>query len=236
MRLLLLAALAAVPLTALSARPAVKAPARAAVRAPVAVDWSRTIAPTPQGGMRMGNPNAPFKLIEYGSRTCPHCAAFDVEGLPTLKAGPIKSGKLSYEFRDYPVHGALDLAPILLGNCVPTARFFPVLDAMFANQNALLGNADSLTIPPNSTAVQIANLVGDKLGYVAFMKRFGMTPVQARACLSNPAAINRIAARTKFANDTFKIPATPSFILNGKLVANVYNWAALEPVLRAAGI
>ncbi len=230
MRLLLLAALA-VPL--IGAAPAAR---KAPVRAPAATDWTRTIAPTPQGGMRMGNPNAAIKLIEYGSRTCPHCAAFDAEGLPVLKAGPIKSGKLSYEFREYPVHGALDLAPILLGNCVPAARFFPVLDAMFANQNSLLANAESLTIAPGSNAVQIANTVANKLGYVAFMQKFGMNAAQAKACLSNPAAINRVAQRTKFANDAFKIAGTPTFIVSGKPAENVYNWAALQPVLAAAGL
>jgi len=232
--LLSLAALAAVPLTvSASAAPAQRA--KAPVRGPVASDWSKTVAATPQGGVRMGNPAARVKLIEYGSRTCPHCAAFDQEGLPALKAGPIKSGTLSYEFRDYPVHGALDLAPIMLGNCVPVSRFFPVLDAMFANQQALLANVNTLVVPNNATPVQVANLVGDKLGYSAFMKQFGLGPAQARACLNNPKSINIIAARTRYANTTYKIPATPTFIVNGKLADNVYDWAALQPVLAAAG-
>ena len=32
----------------------------------------------------MGNPDAKVKLVEYGSLTCPHCKAFDDEGVPTL--------------------------------------------------------------------------------------------------------------------------------------------------------
>lgn len=229
--LLILAALAVVPMTAAPAQRA-KAP----VRKPVAIDWTRTVAATPAGGIRMGNPAAPVKLIEYGSRTCPHCAAFDAEGLPVLKAGPIKSGKLSYEFRDYPVHGALDLAPIMLGNCVPVSRFFAVLDAMFANQQALLANVGTLSVPTNATPNQVANLVGDKLGYSAFMQKFGLNAAQAKACLSNPKSVAVIAQRTRFANTTFKIPATPTFIVNGKIADNVYDWAALQPVLAAAGI
>jgi hypothetical protein len=27
-------------------------------------DWTQTVAETPEGGMRMGNPNAPVKLVE----------------------------------------------------------------------------------------------------------------------------------------------------------------------------
>ena len=35
-----------------------------------------TVVRTPAGGYRQGNPDAPVKLIEYGSRTCPTCARF----------------------------------------------------------------------------------------------------------------------------------------------------------------
>lgn len=230
--LMILAALAIVPVTAAPAQRA-KAP----VRAPAAVaDWSKIVASTPAGGVRMGNPAAPVKLIEYGSRTCPHCAAFAAEGLPVLKAGPIKTGKLSYEFRDYPVHGQLDLAPIMLGNCVPVARFFPVLDAMFFGQQALLANVGTLSVPKTATPNQVAKLIGDKLGYITFMQQFGMTAAQANACLGNPKSVAIIAQRTRYANTTYKLPATPTFIVNGKVAKDVFDWAALQPVLAAAGL
>lgn len=234
--LLLLAILIAVPL---AAAPVVKkTPARAAVRPAARIDWSRTIAATPDGGVRMGNPKAAIKLVEYGSRTCPHCALFDKEGLPALTAGPIANGKLSYEFRDFPVHGALDLAPILLGQCVPAARFFSVLDQMFASQQALTANVQTVAdgIPADATPTRVATAFGTGLGYVAFMKKLGMTEVRARACLNDKAAIDRIAARAKVAGDTYKINGTPTFIVNGNVAANIYDWASLEPVLRAAGM
>ena len=36
---------------------------------------------------------------------------------------------------------------------------------------------------------------------------------------------------TKFASETVKIEGTPSFTINGKLQANVYDWKSLEPLL-----
>ena len=42
-------------------------------------DWTQTVAAT-ERGFRMGNPNAPVKLVEYASITCPHCAEFSAEG------------------------------------------------------------------------------------------------------------------------------------------------------------
>src|SRR6185312_11028676 len=51
-----------------------KAAPVAAIAAPAGQMWSDVVSATPDGGMRMGNPNAPIKVIEYGALSCPHCA------------------------------------------------------------------------------------------------------------------------------------------------------------------
>ncbi|HEX7695023.1 MAG TPA: thioredoxin domain-containing protein [Sphingomonas sp.] len=242
-RMLAAALLIAGPMTVASAAgPAAKKPAatkRATARAPARVNWVNVVAATPEGGMRMGNPNAAVKLIEYGSRTCPHCALFDKEGLPTLKAGPIAAGKLSYEFRDYPVHGALDLGPILLGRCVSAAQFFPLLDAMFVNQQSLLAKAQAVVTKlqgmPNATPNQVATTFATDLGYVAFVQRRGLPAARARACLASPAGVNRVVAMTNVAEKQFAVSGTPTFVINGTKAENVYDWAGLQPLLAAAG-
>jgi len=237
--LMVLALIAGLPL---AARAATKAPVTKAVpakRAPAKVNWINVVAATPEGGMRMGNPNAKVKLIEYGSRTCPHCALFDKEGLPALKTGPIAAGKLSYEFRDFPVHGALDLGPILLGRCVSPGQFFPLLDAMFAGQQALLAKAEAtetkLKTMTNPSPNQIATTVANDLGYVALATRRGMAPARAKACLADRVALNRVVAMTDTAEKQYGVSGTPTFIINGTKADNVYDWANLQPLLAAAG-
>ena len=44
------------------------------IAAPNGGDWTQTVVKTPEGGFRMGNPDAPLKIVEYGSRACPYCA------------------------------------------------------------------------------------------------------------------------------------------------------------------
>jgi protein-disulfide isomerase len=164
---------------------------------------------------------------------------FDKEGLPALKAGPIAAGKLSYEFRDYPVHGALDLGPILLGRCVAAAQFFPLLDAMFANQQALLAKAQAVVTKlqgmPNATPNQVATTFATDLGYVDFVKRRGLPAARAQACLASPAGVNRVVAMTDVAEKQFAVSGTPTFVINGTKAENVYDWANLRPLLAAAG-
>jgi protein-disulfide isomerase len=65
---LLLTALAGIALAALPAADGAAQKGKAAAQR----DWTQTVARTPEGGFRMGNPNAPVKLIEYLSFACPH--------------------------------------------------------------------------------------------------------------------------------------------------------------------
>jgi protein-disulfide isomerase len=238
--LMVLALIAGLPLTAGAATKAPVKKTAAAKRAPAKVNWVNVVAATPEGGIRMGNPNAKVKLIEYGSRTCPHCALFDKEGLPVLKAGPIAAGKLSYEFRDFPVHGALDLGPILLGRCVSPGQFFPLLDAMFAGQQALLAKAEAtetkLKAMTNPSPNQVATTVANDLGYVALATRRGMASARAKACLADRVALNRVVAMTDTAEKQYGVNGTPTFIINGAKADNVYDWANLQPLLAAAGV
>lgn len=201
-------------------------------------DWVHIVAPTAEGGVRMGNPGASLRIVEYGSRTCPHCAAFDAEGLANLKANYIATGRVSYEFRDFPVHGALDLAPILLGHCVQPSQFFSVLSQMYRDQSELLSNADATIAAVQSrhdaSPNQIATSYAEGLGYLSFMKQRGFSEPKLRSCLNDQKKIASIANQAKFADQTYKVGGTPTFILNGKTLADVYDWSALEKVLSSA--
>ncbi|OYY91678.1 MAG: protein-disulfide isomerase [Sphingomonas sp. 28-66-16] len=222
-----------------SAETVTPAAAVTAKPAPAGTQWVDVVSVTPEGGHRMGNPDAPIKLIEYGARTCPTCARFDQEGFPELKSGMIKSGKVSYEFRDYPVHGALDIGPILLGQCVEPAAFFPMLDEMMRNQPTLLAKEQEVATsaqalqgkPPAAIGVHFA----EGLGYIDFVKQRGVPEAKARACLADQAALDRLAKNLQVADQEYRISGTPTFIINGKVAEGVSDWGALKPLLVAAG-
>ncbi|MBS0478820.1 MAG: thioredoxin domain-containing protein [Proteobacteria bacterium] len=207
---------------------------------PAGKTWVDTVVKTPEGGFRMGNPDAPLKIVEYGSRLCPACKALNDEGLEPLKTDYIATGKVSYEFREYPVHGSLDLASILLGQCTgDTATFFPILDQMFKNQETLLQNAQAvgakLQATPNATPNQVAMAFGEGLGLIDFMKQRGLPEAKARACLNDPAGIQKIVDGQNFANEKFQISGTPTLILNGVKLENVGDWTGLKNALIQRG-
>jgi protein-disulfide isomerase len=212
----------------------------AAAAAPAGKSWTDTVSATPEGGFVMGNPNAPLKLIEYGSRLCPFCGNFDKTGFDPMKAKYISTGKLSYEFRDFPIHGAPDMGPILLGHCTgdPTT-FFPILDQMYKAQEQLLANEEAVfqkvQAMGNLTPAQNATAYAEQLGYIDFMKQRGLPEAKARACLNDMTAINKIAANVQAATEKYQVQSTPTFILNGSKLDTVDTWEKLEAALKARG-
>lgn len=210
------------------------------VQPPAGRSWVETVVKTPEGGFRMGNPDAPLKIVEYGSRLCPACKALNDDGLEPLKADYIATGKASYEFREFPVHGPLDFASILLGQCTgDPATFFPILDQMFKNQEALLANAQAvgnrLQATPNATPNQVATAFGEGLGLIDFMKQRGLPEDKARACLNDPAGIKKIVDGAQAANEKFQISGTPTLILNDVKLENVGDWNGLKAALAQRG-
>jgi protein-disulfide isomerase len=210
----------------------------AAAKAPAGTDWKTTVSETDDGGFLMGNPNAALKLVEYGSRTCPHCAKFSADssaGLPNY----IESGKVSYEFRDFPIH-APDLAAIMLGRCGGAAPFFTILEQMFAAQPEMLPKLEKL--PPETqaktqgmTPVQQASFWADTVGYREFVEQRGVTSAQANACLADTKVIDKINKSLTTADTKYHISGTPTFILNGDVMADINTWDGVEKALKAAG-
>jgi protein-disulfide isomerase len=212
----------------------------AAKPAPAGQNWTETVVKTPEGGYRMGNPDAAIKVVEYGSRTCPTCGAFGQTGQKPLTDNYVSTGKVSYEFRDYLVHGAPDFAPSLLGRCVGTATFFPLLEAMYLAQPQFEAKlADQAATNALQTRLQgktpneIAAAWGDYLGYVDFVKQRGIPEAKARACIADKAALDEIIAMMS-KGDGAAVTGTPTFIINGAKVDGV-SWPDVEAALKRAG-
>lgn len=219
-----------------SALQAQKAPAKAAP------NWTATVVTTPQGGYRQGNPDAPVKLVEYGSRGCPTCGRFAAEGVEPLRREYIATGKVSYEYRDFLIHGPPDLAAALLNQCVPTARFFPVLDALYANQRAFNDRIEALVnTQPQQLAAwqklpapQMATRFAEATGMIAFMKTQGLPEAAARKCLADPQRIARISKTYADGAKVYGVDGTPTFIVNARKVS-ANSWDRLLPELWANG-
>ncbi|HYZ47484.1 MAG TPA: thioredoxin domain-containing protein [Sphingomonas sp.] len=205
---------------------------------PAGQDWRNMVSRTADGFV-MGNPNAPVKLVEYGSRSCPHCAKFDEEGAPQLRDKYVASGRVSYEFRDYAIHGPIDVPAIILGRCGDPSTYFPMLDQMMRNQNNFLSKASSLDqaklTPIQNDPVKLASVLAEQLGYLDFVRQRGVSESAARACLADKSAYDAMVKTMQKANALPDFVGTPTFLINDQKLDNVGTWEQLEPKLKEAG-
>lgn len=207
-------------------------------------DWTAVVSTTPAGGFVMGNPNAKVKLIEYGSMTCPHCARFDEAATPKLISNYVKTGAVSWEFRNY-VRDATDVTASLLARCSGTKGFFPVTRALFKDQSKweerIVQASDDQRkqiddLPLNQKFLAVAKL----MGFQQWAAAHGVPVSKSTQCLTSEEAVNKLVEMTSSATTDFPdFKGTPSFVINGALVelgavGEDGVWPALESQIKSA--
>lgn len=210
-----------------------------AVAAPAGTTWSENVTMTDGGGYRMGNPDAPIKLIEFGSYTCPHCKDFTEAAGAELKGGYVDSGKVSFEYRPF-VRDPLDMTVALITRCGGKDVFFPLNDQAFGYQTEMITRIqsvgegqyqDAVNAAPAERFVKLAEISG----LVEWAQQRGMAGDKVRACLADTKAAETLADQTKTAIDTYKVEGTPTIIMNGQKLDNVATWPSLKQRLNGAG-
>ncbi len=210
----------------------------AAVLAPGARDWTQTVVATPQGGFRMGNPDAPVKLVEFGSMTCHVCRDFSKDGSAPLQDNYVKTGQVSFEFRNF-IRDPYDIVVSLLARCGGARPFFKLTEQLYTEQDAFVKRAQTMTpaqikamdaLPVPQQFAQLARVMElDK-----FVGMRGIPAAKAQACVADQAATDRLVESTQSAGKQYSIDGTPTFLINDKPVENAVQWATLEPKIKAA--
>ena len=202
-----------------------------------AKDWRATASLSPTGSVLVGNPAAKVKLVEYLSFTCSHCAEFAHDSKAPLHDSLARRGVVRVETRAA-VRDGFDLAAWSVARCAPVAQFSGLSGEIFAGQ-ATWGERGNTWLQANSATMRSLPLprqiraFADGAGLTAIGARHGLTAAAFDRCLANPATGRQLDAMTKAA--FARIPGTPGFEINGKLVDGVAAWSALQPALAAAG-
>lgn len=150
----------------------------------------------------IGDPAAPITIIEYASLTCPHCASFHADTLPKLKKEWIETGKAKLIYRDYPLDRYAASAS-MIARCAPSDKYFTFVNAFFAQQKTWSRAED-----PVKVLTQLAGLGG-------------MSKDDVDACLANEALQDGILQMRLEGQMEYDISSTPSFVIDGKKVANL---------------
>ena len=199
-------------------------------------NWNATIAVTAAGSHVLGNPAAKLKLAEYVSYTCPHCAQFDREGTDRMRLAWVAPGKLSIEVRHL-VRDPIDMTAAMLTNCGPPSKFMLNHTAFLRSQDrwiALANTAGQAQQKRWSTGDNTARMraIAADFGFYVLMQNRGYERIAIDRCLADQAMMRRLSEQTAEAQ-RLGVSGTPSFLLNGELLAGTHDWQSLQLQLQA---
>ena len=152
----------------------------------------------------LGDLNAPNILIEYASLSCVHCANFHNQKLPEIKEKLIKTGKLQYIYRDFPLDMPAMLAAMVT-NCYQGEQFHTTLNSLFRNQKKW--------VAASRDKEELLN------AFYQILKQHGISQEKIKTCAAenkdNKKKWDSILA-SRLEGQKLGVNSTPSFILNGK--------------------
>lgn len=199
-------------------------------------NWNQTVTVTPAGNHVLGNPDADVKLVEFVSYTCPHCAHFEEQADSAMRATYVAQGKLSVEVRNF-LRDPVDMTVALLTNCGPPSKFFANHTMFMRSQDkwiAPLGTAGPTQKQrwSSGTFATRTRAIATDFGFYKMMQDRGYDRPTIDRCLADETKAKRLAAGTDEAQEA-GVMGTPSFSLNGDLLAGTHTWATLYPQIQA---
>jgi protein-disulfide isomerase len=165
--------------------------------------------------MALGPAKASVTIVEYASMSCPHCAAFEQNVFPMLKSKYIDAGKVRFVFREFP----LDIkaaAASMLARCIAgddSGKYFGTVELLFKQQDRLMEQTkDTL------------QLIGQQAG---------MNEQAVEACEKDQALLDKLSADQKFAFETLKVDATPTFFINGEKLKGAMSFEEIDKKIKS---
>lgn len=196
-------------------------------RAMIALAAAATAAMTPAlaeetaadegpGDFSLGLPDAPIKIVEYASYTCPHCASFHANVFKNLKAEYIDTGKVHFTLREV-YFDRYGLWAAMVARCGGEMRYFGIHDMLFDKQQDWAGSQDPMQ------AVQKLR----EIGLAA-----GLDNAALDACLNDQAQAEALIARFEKNMAADEVKGTPTIFINGDRHSNL-SWTDLKAILDA---
>jgi protein-disulfide isomerase len=184
------------------------------------VDMAAVLKPGALPEMALGKEDAPVKIVEYMSMTCPHCAHFAVTTFPEFKAKYIDTGKVRFIIREFPFDPRA-AAAFMLARCNPAKpdelssvdQYFPMVEMLFKQQVAWAAADDGRT-----ALLQMSKLAG-------------FTEDSFTKCLTNQKLLDEVNSVRERGAKEYGVNATPTFLINGKRYAGDMSLVALSKLV-----
>lgn len=177
------------------------------------VNMTEVLKPGSLPEIALGKEDAPVKIVEYMSLTCPHCAHFAVTTFDTIKQKYIDTGKVRFVIREFPFDPRA-AAAFMLARCAPQEQYMPMVEMLFKQQIAWA----SPDVDGRAALLQMSKLAG-------------FTEDSFTKCLTNQKLLDDVNSVRERAAKDFGVNATPTFLINGKRYAGDMSVGAMSKLI-----
>jgi protein-disulfide isomerase len=168
-------------------------------------------------GRTAGSADATVWVLEISDFQCPYCKGWHDNTYPTLRDEYIKTGKIRFAFVNFPldIHAHATGAATAAMCAGAQGKFWAMQSALFATQREW-GNAPS----PTQAFARLASNIG-------------VDANSWKTCMSSP-GIKALIAADQYRVAQAGARATPSFLINGKLIQGAVPIEPLRNAIDAA--
>lgn len=165
----------------------------------------------------MGTENAPFTVVEFSDYECPACGLFATEYESSFVAKFVSSGKVRFAYRDFPLpqHSNANIASLTAACAFDQGKFADFKAILFRAQNDW----------SQSTQARAIAQFGD------YASQLGLDSLKLETCVQAKTAQAGIDSDLEMGKRV-GLTATPSFVVNGYLVAGVLPPEAFEVIFK----
>lgn len=147
----------------------------------------------------LGSPDAPVKIVEHASFTCPHCAQFHAGSFKKIMEEYVDTGKVQLTFIDFPFNRpAVDAT--VVARCIPEKNYFNFVRLLFETQS------DWTSAPDYKKALKQHAMIA------------GLSSEAFDACISNEELQKGILQKTQDAVGDKNITSVPTLVLNNETI------------------
>jgi protein-disulfide isomerase len=160
---------------------ALAAAATAAMTPALAQETTTATSEGVPGDFSLGSPDAPVKIVEYASYTCPHCATFHANVFKSLKAEYIDTGKVHFTLREV-YFDRYGLWAAMVARCGGDMRYFGISDMLFDQQQdwanpdqapeAVVGKLKTIGLTAGLDQAALDTCLNDQATAEALIKQF----------------------------------------------------------------
>lgn len=152
-------------------------------------------------GYYLGDPNAPIEVTEYADYQCPACQQYATVQLPSIEANLIRTGKVRWRYRDFPLdapHPYARIAAHAAACANDQNKYWEMNKLIYSWEPAWPESRDPMSI------------------FKGYATASGMDAAAFESCMTSGKYAGRIQASLN-EGISVGVGSTPTFLVNGRL-------------------